>query len=100
VFLRIPSGQLKPHLLMDVSFWIAVAFTVGSVIWVINGGCTSKAESDSTAFLVWLPYVYPSVGTPASSKAGSALGFVGGIIFNIGSYLMVVEALDRWVWSA
>lgn len=31
--------ELKPHLLADVSFWLALSFTLGSVIWVINGTC-------------------------------------------------------------
>lgn len=28
------------------------------------------------------------------------MAFVGGTAFELGSYLMVIEALDRWVWCA
>lgn len=34
---RSAHSKFKPHLDADVSFWIAVLFTVGSVVWVING---------------------------------------------------------------
>ena len=36
--LRLNEGWgLKPHLIVDVSFWIAIAFTFGSMVWVVNG---------------------------------------------------------------
>ncbi|WVQ72230.1 hypothetical protein IAR50_001779 [Cryptococcus sp. DSM 104548] len=75
--------HLKPQLQMDVTFWIAVFFTVGSVVWVVNG------------FLVWFPVLRPELDTDAFSESASALAFIGGTIFLVGSYLMVVEALDR-----
>ncbi|KAK8844803.1 hypothetical protein IAR55_006653 [Kwoniella newhampshirensis] len=75
--------ELKPHLIMDVSFWIAVAFFLGSAVWVING------------YLVWFPILRPQLATPVFSKTAAATAFIGGTIFEIGSYLMVVEALDR-----
>lgn len=28
---------MKPHLILDVTFWLAVTFTLGSAIWVVNG---------------------------------------------------------------
>lgn len=31
------ESKFKPHLDADVSFWIAVLFTAGSVVWVVNG---------------------------------------------------------------
>lgn len=30
-------NRFKPHLDADVSFWIAVLFTLGSCVWVVNG---------------------------------------------------------------
>lgn len=29
--------MVKPHLILDVTFWLAVTFTLGSAIWVVNG---------------------------------------------------------------
>lgn len=39
VYLRMQSleEELKPHLMVDISFWVAVAFTFGSAVWVVNG---------------------------------------------------------------
>lgn len=34
---KVEDARLRPHLEMDVSFWVAVSFTLGSAIWVING---------------------------------------------------------------
>ncbi|WVQ87588.1 hypothetical protein IAS59_001314 [Cryptococcus gattii] len=33
---KVEDARLRPHLEMDVSFWVAVSFTLGSAIWVIN----------------------------------------------------------------
>lgn len=46
-------------------------------------------------FLEWLPYIYPSVGRKGIQNAASWLAFAGGLVFVIGAYLMVVEALSR-----
>lgn len=35
--------------------------------------------------------------TDAISETASGIGFIGGVLFEIGAYLMVVEALDRYV---
>ncbi|KAK4683500.1 hypothetical protein P7C73_g6752, partial [Tremellales sp. Uapishka_1] len=85
IYLRIQNveDELKPHLVVDVSFWIAILFTLGSVVWVVNG------------FLVWFPDLRPNLATTAFSLSGAATAFVGGSVFELGSYLMVVEALDR-----
>jgi hypothetical protein len=39
VHIRIPhdGGRITPNLNADISFWIAVTFVFGSVIWVVNG---------------------------------------------------------------
>lgn len=91
--LRSLEDELKPHLTLDVSFWVAVFFTLGSVVWVVNG--TLDADPLIPGFLVWLPLVYAEMQRPAVSKTAAALAFLGGTLFEVGSYLMVVEALDR-----
>lgn len=75
--------RLRPIFKMDVSFWVAVTFTLGSVVWVING------------FLVWFPLLRPRLDTDTVSRTAYAMAFVGGTTFELGSYLMVIEALDR-----
>lgn len=54
-------------------------------------------SADEAGFLAWIPFLYPSVGTDAVEKAAAGLGFIGGLVFEAGAYLMVVEALDRYV---
>ena len=34
--LRHPHSRLKVHLAWDISFWVAVVFTIGSAAWVSN----------------------------------------------------------------
>lgn len=77
------EADIKPHLELDISFWVAVAFTFGSAIWVVNG------------FLVWFPVLRPYLASRTFENTAAALAFLGGTVFEIGSYLMVVEALDR-----
>ncbi|RSH84033.1 hypothetical protein EHS25_005278 [Saitozyma podzolica] len=85
VYLRVQSleQELRPHLMVDISFWVAVAFTFGSAVWVVNG------------FIVWFPILFPDLSTTTFTNTAAALAFIGGTVFEIGSYLMVVEALDR-----
>ncbi len=55
-------------------------FTVGSTVWVING------------FFVFLP----SLGVVGNNETvGAWLALAGGTIFEIGSCLTVLEALNR-----
>ncbi|OCF60193.1 hypothetical protein L486_02873 [Kwoniella mangroviensis CBS 10435] len=77
------ESKFKPHLKADVSFWLAVSFTLGSMVWVVNG------------YLVWFPIIRPSLDTEPFSKTAAATAFLGGSIFEIGAYLGVVEVLDR-----
>lgn len=68
----------------DVSFLVAFIFTLGSVIWVIN------------AFFVWLPLEDPSSEFPNESlTAGGVTAFVGATIFEIGSVLLILEAVNE-----
>ncbi len=55
-------------------------FTVGSAVWVVNG------------FLVFLPSLNV---ISLNIAAGGWTAFVGGSLFEVGSYLMVLEALNR-----
>ncbi|CDZ97293.1 hypothetical protein [Phaffia rhodozyma] len=75
--------KLKPHLKLDVTFWVAVAFWWGSAVWVANGFC------------VWLPVVRPSTDSEAMAPTASALAFIGGTIFLVGAYLGLLEAGNR-----
>lgn len=56
---------------------------------------TIDTFTDSSGFLVWFPILRPSLATPSFSHAAAATAFIGGSIFEIGSYFMVIEALDR-----
>jgi hypothetical protein len=31
------QSELKPHLKLDITFWLAVTFVLGSCVWVVNG---------------------------------------------------------------
>ena len=51
VTLRIQTQKtIRPHLILDVTFWLAVTFTFGSVIWVINGA-SALAKSSRTKWM-------------------------------------------------
>ncbi|TGJ86412.1 hypothetical protein E0Z10_g2353 [Xylaria hypoxylon] len=63
--------------------YAAKGFLVGSVIWVING------------FFAWLPVQWPS--TEFSGEVGTGGGitaFVGATVFEIGSVLLMLEAVN------
>lgn len=65
----------------DVSWWIAVLFSVGSAIFVISG------------FFYWLPLAAPSTEfTDESSIGGGVTAFIGATLFTIGGVLLIVEA--------
>ncbi|KAI1328325.1 hypothetical protein F5Y16DRAFT_159010 [Xylariaceae sp. FL0255] len=68
----------------DVSYDVAVIFTIGSVIWVING------------FFVLLPEVAPSSAFPGESTYGGGVtAFIGATIFEFGSILLMLEAVNE-----
>ncbi|KAB5515664.1 hypothetical protein GE09DRAFT_576972 [Coniochaeta sp. 2T2.1] len=65
----------------DVSYLVAVIFTLGSVVWCIN------------AFFVWLPLQDPSTEFSGEiADAGGWTAFVGATIFEFGSVLLMIEA--------
>ncbi len=38
------QSRIKPHLNADVSFWIAILFTAGSMVWCVNGEWSSSEQ--------------------------------------------------------
>jgi hypothetical protein len=68
----------------DVSYDVATIFTLGSVVWVIN------------AFFVFLPLVQPSTEFGTEILYGGGItAFVGATIFEIGSVLLMFEAVNE-----
>ncbi|KAH0581938.1 hypothetical protein H2248_011608 [Termitomyces sp. 'cryptogamus'] len=65
----------------NISWWVAMAFTTGSVIWVING------------FFSFLPLVNSDVMISEAGLGWTA--FVGATIFEAGSILGILEAWNR-----
>ncbi|KAJ5298626.1 uncharacterized protein N7443_006746 [Penicillium atrosanguineum] len=67
----------------DVSYLVAATFTLGSIIWIIN------------AFFVWLPLEDPASEFPSESLVGGGVsGFIGATVFEIGSVLLLLEAVN------
>jgi hypothetical protein len=68
----------------DVSYLTAVVFAIGSAVWVIN------------AFFVWLPLVKPSTEFKGEiSTAGGISAFIGATIFELGSFFLMLEAVNK-----
>ncbi len=68
----------------DVSYLVALIFTIGSLDWCVN------------AFFVWLPLQLPSSEFPGEiANAGGISAFVGATIFEIGSVLLMIEAVNE-----
>lgn len=45
------GAELKPGLKADISFWVAFSFTLGSMVWVVNGEfCSDGWASDSLRY--------------------------------------------------
>jgi hypothetical protein len=68
----------------DVSYLVAVVFTIGSLVWCIN------------AFFVWLPLQDPSTSFNGEiADAGGWTAFIGATIFEFGSVLLMIEAVNE-----
>lgn len=68
----------------DISWLVAVIFTLGSCVWVIN------------AFFVWLPLVQPNTEFDNETLIGGGVtAFIGATIFEIGSVLLMIEAFNE-----
>jgi hypothetical protein len=68
----------------DVSWLVAVIFTFGSVVWCIN------------AFFSFLPLIQPSSEFATETVYGGGItAFIGATIFEVGSILLMVEAVNE-----
>ncbi|KAK4168935.1 hypothetical protein QBC43DRAFT_83080 [Cladorrhinum sp. PSN259] len=68
----------------DVSWEVALVFTVGSIIWCVNG-C-----------FAFLPLVAPSTEFRGETDVAAGwLAFVGATVFEWGSVLMILEAVNE-----
>lgn len=68
----------------DVSYLVAVIFTLGSVVWCLNG------------FFAWLPLQDPSTEFPGEIPVGGGVtAFLGATIFEFGSILLMIEAVNE-----
>lgn len=56
---------------------------------------TVSSSCFQLGFIVWFPILFPDLSSTTFTNTAAALAFIGGTVFEIGSYLMVVEALDR-----
>lgn len=68
----------------DISWLVAVSFTLGSLVWVLNG------------FFALLPIIDPSSDFPGEViYGGGVTAFIGASIFEIGSVLLLLEAVNE-----
>ena len=68
----------------DVSYLVATTFTLGSIVWIIN------------AFFSFLPYTDPSTEFSTEVLYGGGItAFIGATIFEIGSVLLMIEAVNE-----
>lgn len=68
----------------DVSYLVAVIFTLGSVVWVLN------------AFFAYLPLAQPQTEFGTEILYGGGItAFIGATIFEIGSVLLMLEAVNE-----
>ncbi|ETN37120.1 uncharacterized protein HMPREF1541_08110 [Cyphellophora europaea CBS 101466] len=68
----------------DVSWWVGVLFSVGSIIFIL------------CALFYWLPLAYPSTAFPhEAATAGGVASFVGATLFQIGAVLLMFEAVNE-----
>ncbi|KAK8131244.1 hypothetical protein PG984_007682, partial [Apiospora sp. TS-2023a] len=68
----------------DVSYNVAIMFTIGSVIWVVNG------------FFAWLPLQSPSSAFAGETTLGGGItAFIGATVFELGSVLLMLEAVNE-----
>ncbi|KAJ6491261.1 hypothetical protein C8R47DRAFT_976550 [Mycena vitilis] len=65
----------------NISWWVALAFTVGSIVWVING------------FITFLPFVNTHVAE--DDAGGGWTAWIGATIFEFGAIFGLWEAWNR-----
>jgi hypothetical protein len=66
----------------DMAYGVGVAYTVGSIVWVING------------FFVWLPIAFPKTEFSTETDGGGITAFIGTVCFEIGAGLALLEAIN------
>ncbi|MCJ1244772.1 hypothetical protein MMC30_001972 [Trapelia coarctata] len=68
----------------DISYLVAMLFTMGSVVWCING------------FFAFLPLVQPDSEFPTEILYGGGItAFIGATLFEMGSVLLMFEAVNE-----
>lgn len=68
----------------DVSWWIGVLFSFGSMIFILS------------ACFYWIPIAYPDTEFPGESLTGGGVtSFIGATLFQIGAVLLIVEAVNE-----
>lgn len=67
----------------DISWLVAYTFTLGSVVWVLNG------------FFAFLPFVTKTQFKGQVLYGGGITAFIGATIFEIGSAFLMLEAINE-----
>ncbi|KAI1309851.1 hypothetical protein F5Y03DRAFT_347566 [Xylaria venustula] len=75
--------MLVRYPVFDVSYDVAIMFTLGSIIWVING------------FFAFLPVQWPSTEFNGVDVGTGITALVGTTVFEIGSVLLMLEAVNE-----
>jgi len=75
MFTSFPAG--------NISYLVAFTFTVGSLIWVLNG------------VFVFIPLIASAATFPGEiAFGGGVTAFIGGCVFHSGSLLLMLEAVN------
>lgn len=78
------TGMANVRIVFDISWDVAYIFVWGSVVWVIN------------AFFSFLPDVAPSTEFNNEILVGGGVtAFIGATIFEVGSILLMLEAINE-----
>ncbi|ROW13378.1 hypothetical protein VPNG_05440 [Cytospora leucostoma] len=78
------ARMLLRYPVWDVSYDVALTFSIGSVVWVING------------FLVLLPMTDPGSSWAGESLwGGGVTAMVGATVFELGSVFLMLEAVNE-----
>lgn len=68
----------------DISFNVAILFTIGSAVWTMNG------------LFTLLPLTDPAKVAPGMTLFGGGItAFIGGLIFQAGGTLVLLEAINE-----
>lgn len=67
----------------DISYDVAMLFTIGSVVWCING------------FFAWYPLYRPSTLFSGEDLGAGLTGMIGATIFEVGAVMALLEAVNE-----